>query len=947
MQQMREKFNTYLEGRGLGSLRKRTRFQDYRESFHAVTKTGFTGVIAAFMGKPGAMEEFVSNAGDDLTRAYMGLQAMAQMAARGVSVQEMARMNSDQIRQVLPLKSIRGESYSDAQMHALATTIRIALQLPDIQALAGDDRFALELAMQKSYWNPNDLDDGLIETLGDFFCARNMLLFLLPMAQVKAGGELIAGSEWLARAVGWKRAMEWASTTGYGRKMVAMFEKSREFNEGLKGFTKVAWTIQTVVAAMVIQGVAVYGAETYGGPEVSLICEVLLLLLGNMEAVYELLRGSKIQPDEFARLLDKKYVPELLDQVKQMKLLEGRSMRHVKLIEYKQLKQLPPGTEQEVKLLEEEVEKFIELRKKVKETLDRLRGGFSELPEDAKLLTEALGPDWVRFEGLRRVIQKRIDGKPLLEGDIVLIQTEFGLNWKDVIPEGDAARDILVAYDSAIDQWIIGRRDGSDKAMKILAEEVKKQADDAEILAKNGKEFVKNRAEQALDRARFPKPFSADYSRLPGFIKANPRLQKAQKAMHAGSFDEAEESFFDALEEILDKTPDDHLRIQFVEDQIALCRRSKELDMGKLAGKADGDLSRAIEPDELRRVMDPNVPRDAVDARSGWRLIQESPPANANVWEHNGFIIKELPDPGMEMWQASSEGELFGAELAKTLGLTAPAVERVEQGGRVFLVSRKVKNSFDLEGADLDVLIATRQPIPKDLQDFVKSFLKSDPGDLDYDSFREYMTAIAFAKREELSKAKALSVLLGDYDRHLGNFRLTTSGGLSMIDQGCADLTGRVAQVRNLQPKDFDLHEGYWNRDHWFQRSHDSLKGNMPNAARQRLAHEHSLNFDDARPMVDEIRRLVLTEAGENQLRGMLTKTFQKTRPGEDVAELVEKSVRTLRGRAEELERTMRGLNERTGLPYKGFLPPSIRMRDRAWAGCRTRMSAVELGRAA
>jgi hypothetical protein len=247
----------------------------------------------------------------------------------------------------------------------------------------------------------------------------------------------------------------------------------------------------------------------------------------------------------------------------------------------------------------------------------------------------------------------------------------------------------------------------------------------------------------------------------------------------------------------------------------------------------------------------------------------------------------------------------------------------------------------------------------------------------------EYSAGEIFLFKDELSRHRALSTLLGDWDRKIDNY-MVMDGRLVSIDAGLADITGkRVRDAGWPVDADFTM-EGGAGRDHWLSRffkdemcavdaAGNPLGKNAPKIelwepteefARKGLVAEEALTYQAAKPMVNDILKLV-DPANEARLRKLLEDAFMKVHGSETeierlmkrfvenkkaVGEIVdltkpevrealreqtiraikstiepkiEDSLEFLRARAKKLDKCMQGLNERNAIPLV-YLHPRL-----------------------
>lgn len=115
---------------------------------------------------------------------------------------------------------------------------------------------------------------------------------------------------------------------------------------------------------------------------------------------------------------------------------------------------------------------------------------------------------------------------------------------------------------------------------------------------------------------------------------------------------------------------------------------------------------------------------------------------------------------------------------------------------------------------------------------------------------------VAIAFKEQIARDKVLAALLGDHDRHLGNYLITADGRIWSIDHGMADVAGRNFREYSLLV-DADEVAGYMRtrildgtRYHWGL-------GWLDN----------HITFEDMEPMIKQVEALC---KDEKKLRALL-----------------------------------------------------------------------------
>jgi len=147
-----------------------------------------------------------------------------------------------------------------------------------------------------------------------------------------------------------------------------------------------------------------------------------------------------------------------------------------------------------------------------------------------------------------------------------------------------------------------------------------------------------------------------------------------------------------------------------------------------------------------------------------------------------------------------------------------------------------------------------------------------------------------FLYKQQMSRHRALAVLIGDYDRHIGNYFVTNEGHLVPLDAGLADVVGELDFGKG--PADPVLMEGVYGRDHYYSRyfkdeiAAKDANGNRlaerapeidlfdPNESfnRKGLVAEESLTYKDSLQTVDKIKDIV---SDEQEFRKVIQDTYE------------------------------------------------------------------------
>ncbi|MBL8900229.1 MAG: hypothetical protein JNM84_21540 [Planctomycetes bacterium] len=962
IQEGREALYTYLKRRGFREQASGDPLRWYHfltRPLHALTSeeswSGFTSglldLMGGALGTANEVERLLDARQTELARAYLGLHLILRLRMRGVTFAELRGLSTDAIFQKAPLREASGEAYPPSRARDLAVCLREALQLPDVKALVEEDWPTLALELKKGYWNERDLRETGAEWIGDLFSMKNVLLFAVPMSYGRIGGRLAgvgywgantqrvvavanelklvqSGTEVLARLSGFARLVELAGATRAGKHFANMLQASAAFEQSLTTTQSAAWTMQKLIAGMVIQGCAVQLAEAYGGPQAALAMEALLILSTDGEFLLKMLKRGGGNPQAAAAFVRKQLVPKLESARGRAIALSERQQEFLALRAARQQKLLPPAKPDpkllppapEVKLIEERLVQEARARSTSDEVLAKLKKGEKLSDRDRASLGDALDVLKVRDE-VRRALAVETSMSPQ---DFELIQRVMGLDWRKRIPRGLADEDLEIAILAGLEDLAKGQDRGAMRAAERMSKEGRKLVEEAEQRLKEAQQLADLLGSAPYPPTKAPRVYLDD---IPGWVAPRGNYKRAEEALHANDFARAKELYTQHMTDMLDDTMRefDEVRLALVERKIKLCDELLA-DATKIA------LPTNAHPTSLP------IDENAVDEilSRGFRPIKQESNRVISKSVDGEFYLKEMdcstPD-NLANALEEAEGELGAYELGRALGLDVPATTvRVQRGPNGEIVNVQL--------------------LSKAIGDGTKLSAKGN--------------AEIFKYHEQLSRLRALSTWLGDFDRHLGNYIPLGNGTrVFSMDHGYAGLRKHRAQAfMDHYGRTPDAgYEGYFGRDHFLERGFESAReafnlrsaAGMDDAAKA-ILHEQALTYNAAEPIVSEIKRLISNQ-GEPELREILERVFSRIYGGDPKHEVLQgmvgEALHHLRTRGARVEDLMKGLNDRNGIPLPGMktgfaAPRRVRGSDPADRGLRLfEAVSASLGRAA
>lgn len=623
------------------------------ETAWAVFTTGLFGSFSSYFDKPGAEADMLATDETRLTVAYMGLQAILRLRMRGHSLTEIRDMTSDQLLHWLPLKNTRGEDYTPTQAANLRVAINQAMKLPDVQALVKDDRTSLQLGINESYWNAEDVGNTWIEYLGDITSVQNVLLIFLPGVKVGAApsfiiwgkeelaaiaaaekaGQVMSGTEAVVRMVRLDRALTALKSADGERRLLGILERMQEFDrtfgavgERAPAFMRavgvlntVGWTGGKFMGALIIQGLAIHGAEELAGHKAALAMQAALFFANDSALFIKLLRGANIPPQQVEKLLVTKFLPAVEEHSK-LNALVTRTCDDLEAFWKRQ-----PTTREGTVILTDEA--------------------FSELKR-------LKGPGW--------------SPKP--------------------VPNGQPGNDIIVPMmQSVADAAVKGKaKSGAADALRAMRPRLLAEAQQVAAAGKNATTLIQKlqaatvdapiivnpRPRTQLDIKRAPAAWG-DYA-LPPAPRPGSRCAEAEAKLQAKDFKGALEIYQNVRRLILDgrARETEELPLEFLQLKISLA--SEGLDAKRpLLEAGPTSAGRPVTKDDVAAVM---------TGRDAWKPVTKERSISAGFYEADvggqGYFIKEVTREGRAgglLEQA--EGEIVHSDLASALGMDAPGVD--------------------------------------------------------------------------------------------------------------------------------------------------------------------------------------------------------------------------------------------------------------------------------
>lgn len=952
--QARKHFYGYLSERGfgekdqawVGGMRARGLSSFDGESAWAVFTTGVTGSISGLLGRADEEARALDATERDLTVAFLGAHSILRLRMRGHALAEIKSLTTAQIQEELTRGAPNAPPMPRERALEFGLAMHHAFQLPELQALLGENSDDLRRGLAQGYWNAKDVGNTWAEWVGDLTSPKNLVMLLLPMSIGRVGGQLQGAAYWtraeaaflqgatrtgyvdtgtmvVARMLHWDRALGALGATERGQKFIRLLERSQQYQESLGLLGQAGWTIGKMVATMGLQGLAVHEAEELGGPRAALLMECLLLFGGDTDLLVKFLDGARISR-QTAWLAAKETVFTLEKQQRALLAMKEQAIEAAHAMELRRLgkknppRRHPPQIEPpaEVPLLPgpPPVAKAGEIptpplrdgnaRPKTP-PVPRIGGAAPPAGRAGQILTPPVGG------GSAGRPKTPVVPRPGGAADAPALGPVA--NHRHGLPSGPPGNDAgiaLAALEEGVDQ---GSNNGAIGAVQDLLGDVD---DEIRQLGERGQQLKKiaDAIEQAPPAGPLPErppgtgrflPRDEGGNRLPPQpSELNETWLAAELALFAGDYEAAEQGYRRML-------------VEFARDAQAgkpLGPAALPPVMIKHRLEQARELLR-IPPDEIDRAASAGILRAIPDAEVDAILAMPrgaGPPPGAagSIAPTKGrqFMIKEVLLGGKLTTSAKElermvQGEVISAELNALLGQATPGLNvkarwAVGEGGKAEMQAASLIYRY-VPGSPLDALPAAK----------------------------------LFHVRDQMAEHRVLATLLGDYDRKPDNYKIF-NGVVHAIDGGQADIM--ALRALEFGPK---VHPatigGIGGNDHWYVSAFQELNDPTRAAAYQKiLLSEMSLTYQAAERGIAKVKGMLgnpeLRATTKERLRAAFGRVHKDnpdfrslTREQLDLRlnQMAEDTLEAMDLRLPATLEAMKTLNDRNGIP----LPPGLK----------------------
>ncbi len=239
---------------------------------------------------------------------FMAVPIMMRLREKGFTLEQMARMDTAALKAAIPLNTVGGAPYTDAQVTRLGVAIKRALLFEDIAALRNQnmDVEDLQSVLDKPYFAPSDMVATWVDEFGSMVVEQAILL-ALPMAQLSAGGTV---TEFLGHITRLDKAVQWFGGTDTGLRLLKPLKQYQLLQETLiktgtlSSYSKFAALKGSEMMAMMLAGhYAVTFAEAKGGEPAAVVATALTMMVTDLDLLTKWLEAGRVSPQMAARII--------------------------------------------------------------------------------------------------------------------------------------------------------------------------------------------------------------------------------------------------------------------------------------------------------------------------------------------------------------------------------------------------------------------------------------------------------------------------------------------------------------------------------------------------------------------------------------------------------------------------------------------------------------------
>ncbi|MFH1672055.1 MAG: hypothetical protein ABIF87_01305 [Pseudomonadota bacterium] len=692
-----------------------------------ILTTGVTASAGAIGGKPQSLADLAATLGDEAQVQHSGLILIIRLREAGIPLSEIKGFKNEQF--IAKTKELFKWNLTKEQALKMRFTINMAFKNTDVNRLSAENKQQFDIDRGKSYFNSDAFDATWQDWIGDVVNIKNVAIMLGPSAVISSGGKLaIHGS---------KLAKDTLTVRDAFSNLIRLPELADKFAKTKVGqaciselfkFEQSTGFVSKVLAEALIQQGIIKAGETLGGRAGALAAEVITVLgVGDIDQTLRILKQNGVTPKTLASLA--KNLRKAAEGAEQIGTASKKYFNQIDdaLEESAKKGVISPSSKKAMKQSQDEIDQqFLLLMRKAQD--GDLTVAQRQYLEQMRMMKEAFEDAMSGNRAGAKVAKKTVEN---LEE-----QSRSGIG--RLTKQADEIDGLAKSLKNA-DQNLTIKSGQKPKDFQDVVRDPGLEAPGVPKSAKTPKEII--------EEANTYRKMKLKYNDETSITSA------ADNTLRRQEYDEA----INGYNRLLARTDlDDTIRKQ-IRTKSDLAKQTKDgaarlKPGGGSESPAVKRVMRDFEPDELQKISRTPESRLVPLKTTAGETSLSKP---YKVLYENGEAIGVFKPtvPSQRPGNIDVKGEVVASRLAKEVGINTPASApiTIEIGGKkqTGVIVRYIKDGGDLTGCDAGIQRAMKKQVAED---------------------------------------RAMSVFLGDPDRHSRNFYVTKSGEVFNIDHGNADI---------------------------------------------------------------------------------------------------------------------------------------------------------------
>lgn len=268
---------------------------------------GLTRTLEWYAGRADALEQLHAVQTDRAVMEHNGLEIMSRLRDRGMTFDQIRALDSQELGQKMTELFNLTNPITDEAAKGMALAVRAAFANDDVQRLLKPNKEQFDVDMGRSYYGIEEFDQGFLEYAVDAINVKNAVLFMGPSAVLpaKSAGMLsrvasklgapekvgrllsteleggVAVREWLLARPTLQQAAQYLGTTRAGQAMARGMETLRYMRYDAPALVQFGTGVAEAAAQMVLFEAGGKMGHALGGDVGEFVGQALVMLAGN------------------------------------------------------------------------------------------------------------------------------------------------------------------------------------------------------------------------------------------------------------------------------------------------------------------------------------------------------------------------------------------------------------------------------------------------------------------------------------------------------------------------------------------------------------------------------------------------------------------------------------------------------------------------------------------